>query len=318
MINYLFKRLVALLPTALVPIVFIFFLVRLAPGDPARNILGDYATEEDVIALRHQLGLDRPLLTQFFDFVTSVFRGDLGESFYMFDKVSHIIPPYASVTLQIGVMAMIFAFVLGVGLGNLIAFKRKSWIGKAARTIALVGISTPSFFIAILVIVILAIKLQFFAVGLYASIESGYIEHFKSLFMPSISLGIAEAAFIARVVSGALNDVMNEPFVTTARSLGVKESRIITIHIMRLVSLQVITVMGLFAASLISGSVIMENIFGIPGLGSVLLNAVTNRDYFLIQGVVIMTGTFIIIFNLIVDLLYAVIDPRVQYQGEVK
>lgn len=318
MLKYLLKRVLALLPTALVPIIFIFFMVRLAPGDPARNILGDYATEEEVKQLQHTLGLDKTLMKQFWEFVSGVFRGDLGESYYMHDKIVKIIPTYAVVSLQIGLMAMVIALIIGVTSGSLMAFKRKSWLGQLARTSSSVGISTPSFFIAILVIVILALKMKLFAVGLYTPMDMGVYEHFKSLFMPALSLGIAESAFIARVTGGALMDVMNEPFVTTARSLGVKERRIIVVHVMRLVSLQIITVLGLFAASLVSGSVIMENIFGIPGIGSVLLNAVTNKDYFLIEGIVIMTGTFIIVFNLIVDILYALVDPRVQLQGVKK
>lgn len=313
MLAYLRRRLVALLPTALVPIIFIFFLVRLAPGDPARQILGDYATDEEVIKLRHELGLDLPLLTQFWNFVKGVFQGDLGTSFYMLMPVREVIPPYALVTLKIGAMAMVIALVLGVSIGLIAAFRRDSWDGKLANVYSMVGISTPSFFIAIILIVILGVQLGLFEVGMYVAPEEGLFNHLRSLLPPALALGIAESAFIVRVLKGALLDVMQEPFVTTARSMGVRPQRIIRVHVLRLVALQVVTVLGLFAASLISGSVIMENLFGMPGIGSVLLGAVTGRDYYLIQGIVIMTGTFIVLFNMIVDLLYAVIDPRVQY-----
>lgn len=313
MLQYLWRRLLALLPTALVPIVFIFFLVRLAPGDPARNILGDYATEEDVAKLRHELGLDQTVLTQFWQFVSGVAHGDLGTSYYMFMPVREAIPPYAAVTMQIGVMAMVIAILLGVPLGLLAAFGRRRWFGKLANFYSIAGISIPSFFVAIVLIVVFGVQLGWFEVGMYVPMSDGVLEHFRSLALPALALGIAEAAFIARVSRGALLDVMLEPFVTTARSLGVPERRIVLVHVMRLVALQIITVMGLFAATLVSGSVIMENIYGIPGMGSLLLNAVNGRDYYLIQGIVILTGTFIIVFNLIVDLLYALIDPRVQY-----
>ena len=313
MLQYLWRRLLALLPTALVPIVFIFFLVRLAPGDPARNILGDYATEADVVKLRHELGLDRSVLEQFFSFVAGVLHGDLGTSFYMQMPVRDAIPPYALVTLQIGAMAMVIAVILGVAIGLMAAFGRRRWYGKLGNLYSIAGISIPSFFIAIVLIVVFGVRLGWFEVGMYVPMSDGVAEHFRSLTLPALALGIAEAAFIARVVRGALLDVMAEPFVTTARSLGVPERRIVFVHVMRLVALQIVTIMGLFAASLVSGSVIMENIYGVPGLGSVLLNAVMGRDYYLIEGIVILTGTFIIVFNLIVDLLYALIDPRVQY-----
>ena len=313
MLQYLWRRLLALLPTALVPIIFIFFLVRLAPGDPARNILGDYATEEDVTKLRHELGLDASVLMQFWEFITGALRGDLGTSYYMFMPVREVIPPYAAVTLQIGAMSMIVALVLGVIVGLGAAFGRNRWYGRLANLYSVAGISVPSFFVAILLIVIFGVRLGWFEVGMYVPMQDGVLEHFRSLTLPALALGIGEAAFIGRVVRGALLDVMAEPFVTTARSLGVPDGRIIRVHVMRLVALQVVTVMGLFAATLVSGSVIMENIYGIPGMGSLLLNAVTGRDYYLIQGIVILTGMFIIMFNLIVDLLYALIDPRVQF-----
>lgn len=313
MLAYLRSRLVALLPTALVPIVFIFFLVRLAPGDPARNILGDYATEEDVARLRQELGLDRHVLVQFIDFLKNLARGDLGTSFYMQMPVREAIPPYALITLKIGAIAILIAVVLGILIGLVAAFMRRNPLGKLANLYSVLGISTPSFFIAIVLIVLLGVKLGLFEVGMYIPPEEGLAAHLKSLVPPALALGIAESAFIARVVRGALLDVMQEPFVTTAKSMGVPQARIIRVHVLRLVALQVVTVLGMFAAHLVSGSVIMENLFGMPGMGSVLLNAVNGRDYYLIEGIVILTGTFIIVFNLIVDLLYAVIDPRVQY-----
>lgn len=313
MFTYIGRRLLTLLPTVLVPITFVFFLVRLAPGDPARNILGDYATEEDVANLRAELGLTKPLLQQFWDFLLGIPQGQLGQSFYMGMPVRDIIPPYALVTLEIGAMALFWAVLVGVAVGTLGALYRDKFIGKIANGFGIFGISVPGFFIAIIMIVLLAVNLKLFEVGLFVPIEDNYFEHIKSLAMPGFALGLAESAFIARVTRGALLDVLNEPFITTAKSVGVPYSRIFRVHVLRLVALQILTIMGLFSASLVSGSVIMENIFAVPGMGSLLLNAVFGRDYTLIQGIVILTGGLIIAVNLIVDILYAVIDPRVQY-----
>ncbi len=313
MLKYIGRRLLTLLPTVLVPIIFVFFLVRLAPGDPARNILGDYATEEEVELLRTELGLDRSLLEQFWNFIVGIPKFELGQSFYMGMPVSEIVPPYAMVTLEIGAMALVWAVLIGVAMGTVGALGRDKFSGKLANAYGILGISIPGFFIAILMVVVLAVNLKLFEVGLYVPPEDGYLEHLKSLVMPGVALGIAEAAFIARITRGALLDVLNEPFITTARSVGVAPVRIFRVHVLRLVALQILTVMGLFSASLVSGSVIMESIFAVPGIGSLLLNAVFGRDYALIQGIVILTGALIIVVNLIVDILYAVIDPRVQF-----
>lgn len=313
MLQYIGRRLLTLLPTVLVPIVFVFFLVRLAPGDPARSILGDYATDEEVAALRTELGLDKSLVVQFWDFLSGIPKFEFGQSFYMGMPVNEIVPPYAQVTLEIGAMALIWAVVLGVAIGTIGALRRNKLSGKIANAYGILGISIPGFFTAIIMVVILAVNLKLFEVGLYVPPEEGYFEHLKSLFMPSLALGIAEAAFVARITRGALLDVLNEPFITTARSVGVSDGRIFRVHVLRLVALQILTVMGLFTASLVSGSVIMESIFAVPGIGSLLLNAVFGRDYALIQGIVILTGALIISVNLIVDILYAIVDPRVQY-----
>ncbi|GIT78850.1 ABC transporter permease [Leifsonia sp. LS1] len=318
MLWYLFQRLLALLPTVLVPLILVFLLIRLAPGDPASIILGDQATAAQVAALRHQMGLDQPLIAQFGHFLGDMFSLQLGNSTFLQRPVVDVIPGYAGVTLELAGLALIWALVFGVLLGAVAAFQRKRPSGRAATGLGILGISVPNYFIALILIIVFAVKLRWFAVGGYVPLSAGLIPHLQSLVLPSLALGLAEVGFVSRITRGSLLDVVGEPFVVTARSLGVHRSRITATHVSRLAALPVLTVVGLLSASLISGSVVVENIFGIPGIGQLMFNAVSNRDYNLIQGIVLFSGITIILVNLVVDILYAVVDPRVQYGAKAQ
>lgn len=316
MITYLVQRLLALLPTVLVPLILVFLLIRLAPGDPAAIILGDQATPAQVAALRHQMGLDQAPLVQFGRFLGDMATLQLGKSTFLQQPVAQVIPGYAAVTIEISVLALIWGLVLGIVLGAVAAFGRRRPEGRAAKALGILGISVPNYFLALLLIIVFAVGLRWFAVGGYIPPSAGFVPHLQSLILPSLALGLGEVGFVSRITRGSLLDVIGEPFVVTARSLGLGSSRIARTHISRLAALPLLTVVGLLAASLISGSVVIENIFGIPGIGQLMFNAVSNRDYNLIQGIVLFSGTAIIIVNLVIDVLYAVVDPRVQYGAQ--
>lgn len=318
MLWYLFQRVLALLPTVLVPLILVFLLIRLAPGDPAAIILGDQATSGQVEALRHQMGLDQPLFAQFARFLGDMATFQLGTSSFLQRPVVDVIPSYAVVTIQISALALVWALLIGVLIGSVAAFKRKNPSGRAATALGILGISVPNYFIALILIIVLAVTLRWFAVGGYVPMSAGLIPHLQSLVLPSLALGLGEVGFVSRITRGSLLDVIGEPFVVTARSLGVRRWRITGTHVSRLAALPVLTVIGLLSASLISGSVVVENIFGIPGIGQLMFNAVSNRDYNLIQGIVLFSGVAIILVNLVIDILYAVVDPRVQYGAKAQ
>lgn len=312
MLRYLCQRLLALLPTVAVPLVLVFVLLRLAPGDPAAILLGDSATPDQVEALREELGLNAPLIVQFGRFVTDVVTLNLGDSIFLHKPVVEVIPSYALVTIEISIFALIISLILGIGLGALAAFRDGKPAGRIATAVGIIGISIPQFVTALVLIVVFSSWLHWFNVGGFTPLSQGLWPHLRSITLPAITLGIAESAFVARITRGAILDVVREPFVTTARSLGIAPARIGAIHIVRVAALPIITVAGLLVASLLSGSAVVETIFGIPGMGRLLLDAVSRRDYQLVQGIVLFTGVFVIVVNLIVDLYYAVVDPRVQ------
>lgn len=313
MIGYLGKRLLMLLPTVLVPVIVVFLLIRLAPGDPAAQILGDQATPEQVEALRDELGLNRPLIVQFGAFLGSLVSLDLGDSLFLNKPVVEIVPTYAAVTLEIGVFALVIAALLGVGLGALSAFRRNHWTGRLATGIGVFSISVPQFLFALLLVIALAVNLRMFPVSGFVPWDEGIGPHLRSVFLPALASALAQVGLVLRLTSSGILDVLNEPFVTTARSLGVRTLRVNTTHVMRVASVQILTAVGLIMAMVLSGSVVIETIFGIPGMGRLLFDAVSRRDYDLIQGIVLFIGLFIIAVNLLVDVLYAVVDPRVQY-----
>jgi peptide/nickel transport system permease protein len=318
MLSYALQRVLALLPTVAVPLVLVFLLLRLAPGDPAAILLGDQATEEQVAQLRTELGLDQPLVIQFLQFVGNILTLNLGDSLFLNKPVVAVIPQYAAVTLEIGALSLVFALVFGVALGTSASLRRRTVRGRTATGLGIVGISVPQFLFAMLLILIFAVGAHWFNVGGYVPWSAGAWPHIRSIILPALALGLGETAFVSRITRGAVLDVMQEPFVITAKSLGIPLRRINRVHILRMSSLQILTVAGLLSASVISGSAVIESIFGLPGMGRLLLDAVQRRDYQLVQGIVLFTGLVIIVVNLIVDLLYAVVDPRVQLARKVR
>lgn len=317
MLRYLGQRLLALLPTVAVPLILVFLLLRLAPGDPAAILLGDSATPDQIDALREQLGLNAPLIVQFGRFLGDVVTLNLGESLFLDRPVVEIIPSYALVTLEISLIALLIALVLGIAIGAVSAFRDGKPAGRITSAMGILGISIPQFVVALVLIVVFAAGLRWFPVGGFTPLSDGIFPHLRSIALPAIALGIAESAFVARITRGAILDVVREPFVTTARSLGIKPTRIARVQIVRVAALPIITVAGLLIASLLSGSAVVETIFGVPGMGRLLLDAVSRRDYQLVQGIVLFTGIFVILVNLLVDLYYAVVDPRVQLGRKV-
>jgi peptide/nickel transport system permease protein len=314
MLPYLAKRLLLLLPTVLVPVTLVFLMMKLAPGDPAAVILGDSATPAQVNALRERLGLDDPLLLQFVEFLKALVTFDLGESISLGDPVLSTVLSYGVVTLQLTVFALVIAVLLGATAGVMAALFHNRAIDKVTMIGAVMGVAIPEFWLALLLILAFAVTLRWFPVGGYVPMTEGVFASLETLFLPALALGLVQAAFIARMTRSAVLDVVGEQYIATARAKGIAWRDVLQRHILRAASVPIVTVIGLTAAVLMGGAIAVEMVFSLPGLGRLLIQAVTRRDYPLIQGIVLIVAVAYVLINLVVDLVYALLDPRVRYE----
>jgi len=310
---YLLRRLISLVPVLVLVGVTTFFLMQLIPGDPATVLLGPDAPEQEVEALRIELGLDRPVIIQFFSWFSNVLQGDLGISYYLGLGVTESILLRMPATLQLAFAALLIAVAIGMPLGVLAAVKNGSWIDRVVMVFAMVGISAPSFWIGLNFILIFSVTLRWFPTGGYVPLTEDFIEGVRHLILPALALGINQAALIARMTRSSVLDVLRQDYVRTARSKGVSEQRVIWRHMLKNAMNPVLTVIGISFGVLMSGTVIVETVFTYPGLGRLVVLAVQRRDYPLVQGVLLLAAGLYMLINLIVDLLYVVFDPRIQY-----
>lgn len=314
MLRYLAKRFLLILPTIFVPLLLVFLMLRLSPGDPAGMMLGDQATAEQIAALRAQLGLDQPIWMQFLLWLKGIVTLDLGNSIFFREPVMQIIPRYAGVTILLAVAALVLAVIIGVAMGLLSAMHRNKPIDRAVVTTAVLGISLPEFWFALLLIFVFAVTLRWFPVAGYNSPAAGLIAFGATIFLPALALGVRQSALMTRMMRSSMLDVLNEPYITTARAQGLPESTVIGRYAMRTAAMPVITVAGLAAGYLLGGAVTIEIIFALPGLGRMLVEAVGRRDYPLVEGGVLTISLVLAVLNLIIDLIYAILDPRIRYQ----
>lgn len=312
MLTYLLRRAVSLIPTILVPMLLLFILIRLAPGGPAGALLGDQATPEQIAALEEQLGLNASLWSQFVAFLSSLVRFDFGESLFLRQNVMDLVLERLAVTSQLVVMALILALILGVTFGTVAAQFQNRLIDRGLVGLATTGIAIPSFWLAVLLVGLFAVTLRWFPVAGYVPPSEG-LEFFRHLALPIACLAILQACDIFRYSRAATLDSMGQPFVTTARSLGVPHRTIMGNDVLRMTLVPVLTVFGLNLAGLLGGAVVLETIFNLPGLGQLLLTAVERRDYPLIQGCAFIIALIMVIANLVIDLVYALVDPRIRY-----
>lgn len=314
MLRYLAKRFLMILPTIFVPLILVFLLLRLSPGDPAGMMLGDQATPEQIAALRTQLGLDQPIWTQFIIWLKDILTLNLGDSIFFRKPVMEVIPPYAAVTIQLAAVGLVLAIVFGVTLGTISAMKRNRPVDRMVVTSAVLGISLPEFWFALLLIFLFAVTLRWFPVAGYNPPSAGLIAFASTIFLPALALGIRQSALMTRMMRSSMLDVLNEPYITTARAQGLPESKVIGQYAMRTASIPVVTVAGLSAGYMLGGAVAIEIIFALPGLGRMLVEAVGRRDYPLVEGGVLTISLVLAVLNLAIDIIYAWLDPRIRYQ----
>ncbi|MBU5347813.1 ABC transporter permease [Paenibacillus lautus] len=314
MLAYITKRLLSLIPVLAVVTIAIFLIIHITPGDPAAAILGMEASQEEIQQLNQDLGLDRPILEQYTSWVANVFKGDLGDSIFMNQPVSVAIAEHATPTLSLAILAQVIAIILAIPFGIIAAYKRGSIADYTLMGMSLLGMALPSFLLGLFLMLFVGVKLQWLPVAGYEPLSSGLWEHMKYLILPGISLGTIQAALITRMTRSSMLEVLNLNFIKTARSKGLHEMKVLFKHAFRSAFLPILTVIGQTFGTLVTGAVVVEAIFNIPGLGQLILNSIARRDFAVIQGVVLVVTLMYVTINLIIDLLYGAVDPRVRLE----
>ncbi len=313
MLAFLGKRLLSTLPVVLVVAVTVFMIVRLTPGDPAAIIGGNSATNEDLDHIRVQLGLTQPLWTQFLLWAGKVLQGDLGFSFFLNKPVVELIAQRVEPTLSLAVGTLVLAVAIALPLGTLAAWRMGSWLDKAVMAFSVAGFSVPVFVIGYLLIYLLAMKLQWFPVQGYRRMADGLGPWARQLVLPCLTLAVTYVALLARVTRAAVSEALTEDYIRTARAKGISERAVLSHHALRNAAVPVVTVIGVSAALLLGGVVVTETVYAIPGLGQLTVDAVLNRDFPVLQGVVLFFALIYVAVNLLVDLSYLALDPRIRY-----
>jgi peptide/nickel transport system permease protein len=307
------RRLVATIPVMGVVAIAVFALLHVTPGDPAVIIAGDYATNDEVDRIRAKLGLDRPFLAQVMIWLGQVVRGDLGTSIFSGLPVTTLIGQRAEATIMLALYALVLSVALGVPLGVLAAWRRGSWIDRFVMIFAVSGFSMPVFWLGFLLVYVFALTLGWLPVQGYAPISQGLVACLRHLTLPALTLSCIYLALIARMTRASMLGVLGEDYIRTAFAKGLPPRRVLTRHALRNASLPVVTIIGIGFALLIGGAVVTESVFAIPGLGRLTVDAIVRRDYPVIQGVVLVVSGVYVLLNLVIDLLYVVLDPRIRY-----
>ncbi|HKB23648.1 MAG TPA: ABC transporter permease [Methylomirabilota bacterium] len=312
--TYVARRLLALVPVALVVATVAFVLIHLAPGDPASVIAGPDASADDVRRIERQLGLDAPLPVQLVRWYARLARGDLGQSIFLRKPVTEAILDRVEPTLLLTLFAIAIAVAIGVPAGVISARHHDSATDQALMVVALLGVSIPNFLLGLLLILWFSVWLGWFPVAGYSPLEDGLARTLRSLVLPAFALGLVQSALIARIARSSMLDVLGEPFIMAGRAKGLGERAVVYKHALKNAMIPTVTIIGISFAILISGAVVVETVFNIPGLGRLIISAVLRRDYPVIQGVVLCIAGVSMLINLAVDLSYLVFDPRVKYR----
>jgi peptide/nickel transport system permease protein len=313
MTAYVIRRILATIPVMFVVAVFVFLLLHLSPGDPAAIIAGDNATADNIAQIRERLGLDDPLLHQFGRWFWALLQGDLGVSMFSNVPVSELILQRLEPTLSLALLSITFAVVIAVAAGVIAAWKAGGAIDRFVMGFAVFGFSVPVFVVGYLMIFLFAIELRWLPVQGYQPLENGLLPWLRHLTMPAIALGLAYVALIARITRASMLEVLAEDYVRTARAKGVATPPLLLKHALKNAAVPIVTVIGIGIALLISGVVITETVFNIPGIGRLTVDAINKRDYPIIQGVIIVFAGVYVLINLAVDLMYTLFDPRIRY-----
>lgn len=313
MLNFLFRRVLAVLPVLTVVAVIVFMMLRLMPVDPAAVIAGDGASAIDIARVRTELGLDAALPVQLLSWIWQVIQGDLGYSFYYKMEVSELIAQRLGPSLSVAACTMVLTVLIAVPLGMLAAWRRGGWLDRWIMTFSVAGLSIPVFVGGYVLIWLFAMQLGWLPSQGYTPYSQGVVPWLRGLALPCFTLAVLYTALIARVTRASVSEAMTEDFVRTARAKGISEWRLMLRHALANAAVPIVTVIGLSLAGLISGVVITETIFAIPGVGQLTVDAVLSRDFPLIQGITIFFSLVYVVINLLVDVSYLWLDPRIRY-----
>ena len=317
MASFLIRRLLAVLPVLLVVSLLVFFMLRLAPGDPAAVIAGNNATSEDIANIRAHMGLDKPIAVQYVLWLGQVLQGDLGYSYYLSKPVTALVAQRVEPTLSLALGTVLLAVCIAVPLGSLAAWRIGGWLDRGLSAFSVAGFSVPVFVIAYLLIYVFAMQLQWLPVQGYKPISGaqsqGTWAWMRQLILPWLTLSTVYVALIARITRASVSEALQEDFIRTARAKGLAESTVLVRHALANAAVPIVTVVGIGVALLIGGVVVTETVFAIPGLGSLTVDAVLNRDFPVIQGLVLLFSLSYVLINLLVDTSYVWLDPRIRH-----
>lgn len=312
MFNYVVRRILQAIPILFIVLTLVFIVVRVLPGDPAIAALGDYASKEAVDALREQMGLNLPLWLQYFKFISNIIRGDFGKSLISGFPVRLQIIRALPYTLELTLSGILFGYILGIPLGVSAATHRNNFVDYFNRIFSLIGLSIPAFYLGILLMLIFSIKLHIFPVVGGGEL-SNFSDNLRHLALPSLSLGLLMTAYITRMTRSSLLDILREDYIRMARSKGISERIVLYKHALRNAFIPIISLGGLYAVVLIGSSVMTEIVFSRPGLGKLMVGAIKQRDYTTLQSVMVVYAFIVVVINLLTDLVYGLIDPRIKY-----
>jgi len=311
--GYLIRRILSTIPVLAIVAVFVFLMLRLTPSDPAAIIAGDYASSEQIEGIRERLGLNEPILKQFFIWIGGVLRGDFGESFFYKKQVAELIAERLEPTLSLSIVTILLVLVVAVPIGIIAAHNHGTWIDRFVMGFSVLGFSIPVFVVGYILIYIFAITLDWLPVLGYQRIRDGVGGWLLRLILPAMTLSIVFIAFIARMTRTSVLEVLNEDYIRTARAKGQTELKVLIRHALANAAVPILTIIGLTVAILIGGVVVTESVYTLPGLGLLTVDAVLARDYPTIQAVILLFSFAYVMINLLVDVAYTFLDPRIRY-----
>lgn len=313
MLAFIARRMIATIPVMGFVALFVFSLLYIAPGDPAAIIAGDQASVADIERIRAGLGLDRPYLVRFAEWLFRIVQGDFGTSIFTSLPVTQLIAQRIEPTVSLMVVTLTLAVIIAVPMGVLAAWKANTWLDRAIMAFAVFGFSVPVFVVGYLLAYVFALKLEWLPVQGYTPLSRGFWPWLENLILPALTLGLVYIALIARITRASMLDVLQQDYIRTARSKGASEMSILFVHALKNAAVPIVTVIGIGIALLIGGAVVTESVFAIPGLGRLTVDAILRRDYPVIQGVVLLFSLVYVLINLLVDIAYTLFDPRIRY-----
>jgi peptide/nickel transport system permease protein len=313
LIGYLARRILALVPVLLVVGIVVFLLIHLTPGDPAAVILGDSATPARIASLRHELGLDRPLLEQFLSWLGAAVRGDLGNSIFFHQSVVSTIEEHVGPTASLALLAFVMGLLIAIPSALLAVWKRNSFLDPLFMSGSLIGVSLPNFWLSLMLISLFAVNLGWVPVSGYVPLAKGVGPWFSHLILPAFVLAIQQAGLIARMLRDGMLEILHQDYIRTARAKGAPERLVLMKHAFRNALIPTVTVVGSSLAALLGGAVVTEVVFAIPGVGNLIVQSISRRDFPVITGAVMFIALVYVVVNLLVDVVYSALDPRVQY-----